>query len=90
LHSAATSKVRDLRRTEFHQFAALYRRRRRACRRGDASREPREIRVRQQEKFFIAADELEDKETGDPWLEGPQIAMRAIKDNTVSFLKDGE
>jgi inorganic pyrophosphatase len=41
------------------------------------------------EKFFIATDELEDKELEIIGWKGPKIALKAIKDAANSFAKNG-
>jgi inorganic pyrophosphatase len=47
--------------------------------------------IRQElEKFFIATDELEDKELKIIGWKGPKVALKAIKDSTKAFSKNGE
>jgi len=41
------------------------------------------------EKFFIATDELEDKELKIIGWKGPKVALKAVKDAAHSFAKDG-
>ena len=41
------------------------------------------------EKFFIATDELEDKELEIIGWKGPKIALKAIRDAAKSFAKNG-
>jgi len=40
------------------------------------------------EKFFIATDELEDKELNIIGWKGPKVALQAVKDAAKSFGKD--
>jgi inorganic pyrophosphatase len=42
------------------------------------------------EKFFIATDELEDKELNILGWKRPKVALQAIKDAAKSFGKDGQ
>jgi Protein of unknown function (DUF3147) len=41
-------------------------------------------------KFFIATDELEDKELNIIGWKGPKVALQAIRDASRDFKKDGK